>query len=81
VQAGFFVAPVIYPLGILPERYHVYLFIWPPTPIIEFSRDALVTGAIATRTAHLYLAADAAACLLVGIAIFRRFAPRAAEYV
>src|SRR6476620_5662790 len=32
-HAGFFVAPIIYPLDILPERVHFYLFLWPPTPI------------------------------------------------
>ena len=37
-QAGFFVAPIIYPLGVIPERYHFYLYAWPPTAIIEFSR-------------------------------------------
>ena len=26
IQAGFFVAPIIYPLGILPERFHAYLY-------------------------------------------------------
>ena len=81
VQAGFFFAPVIYPLGILPERFHIYLFLWPPTPIIEFSRAALVNGVIPTGAAHLYLAADAAICLLLGIVIFRRLGPRAAEYL
>ena len=25
VQAGFFLAPVVYPLGIIPERYHAFL--------------------------------------------------------
>lgn len=80
-QAGFFVAPVIYPLGILPERYHMYLYLWPPTPIIEFSRAALVTGVVPSTTANIYLAADAAICLLTGILIFRRLSPRAAEYV
>ena len=44
VQAGFFVAPIIYPLGILPERLHAYLYVWPPTPVIMFSRAALVDG-------------------------------------
>src|SRR5262249_11407873 len=29
VQAGFFVAPIIYPLGIIPERFHFYLYVWP----------------------------------------------------
>ena len=41
-QAGFFIAPIIYPLSILPERLHFYLYIWPPTPVIMFSRSVLV---------------------------------------
>jgi lipopolysaccharide transport system permease protein len=81
IQAGFFVAPIIYPLGILPERFHKYLYLWPPTPIIEFARAALVSGVLPTRTAHVYLAIEAAVCLLVGVAIYRRLSPRAAEYV
>src|SRR5207247_7034245 len=81
VQAGFFVAPIIYPLGIIPERFHIYLYVWPPTPIIEFSRAVLVAGVVPTPTAHLCLAIDAALCLAAGIVVFRRFAPRAAEYL
>jgi len=80
-QAGFFFAPIIYPLGIMPERFHRYLYLWPPTPIIEFSRAVLVAGTIPTARAHLFLAVDAATILLVGALIFRRFSPRAAEYV
>ena len=81
VQAGFFLAPIIYPLGILPERFHVYLYVWPPTPIIEFARSVLVTGVIPTGTAHLYLAGAVAVSLVTGTAIYRRLAPRAAEYL
>jgi len=81
LQAGFFLAPIIYPLEILPERFHFYLYVWPPTPVIEFSRSALVAGVMPTMTGHVYLAADAAVCLLAGIAIFRWLSPRAAEYV
>ena len=81
VQAGFFFAPVIYPLGVLPERFHIYSFVWPPTPVIEFSRAALVDGVLPTVTGHLYLAAAAAAALLVGILVFNWLSPRAAEYV
>ena len=80
-QAGFFLAPIIFPLGIIPERYHFYFYLWPPTPIIEFSRAVLVHGTMPTRTAHAYLALDAAIILLTGIVIFRGLAPRAAEYV
>jgi homopolymeric O-antigen transport system permease protein len=81
VQAGFFIAPIIYPLNILPERFHFYLYVWPPTPVIEFSRMALVAGVMPTTRGHLYLAADAIICLVAGIAIFRWLSPRAAEYV
>jgi lipopolysaccharide transport system permease protein len=81
VQAGFFVAPIIYPLGIIPERFHIYLYVWPPTPVIEFSRAVLVAGAVPTATAHVCLAVDAALCLAIGVWVFRRFAPRAAEYL
>src|SRR5262245_26955094 len=42
IQAGFFVSPIIYPLGVIPERFHFYLYLWPPTPVIEFSRLILV---------------------------------------
>jgi len=81
VQAGFFLAPVIYPLGIVPERFHFYFYLWPPTPIVEFSRAALLTGITPTSTAHAYLALEVVACLAIGVLVFRRFAPRAAEYV
>jgi lipopolysaccharide transport system permease protein len=81
LQAGFFLAPIIYPLEILPERFHFYLYVWPPTPVIEFSRSALVRGVMPTMTGHLYLAADAAFCLLAGVVIFWRLSPRAAEYM
>jgi len=80
-QAGFFLAPIIYPLAVVPERYHFYFYLWPPTPIIEFSRSVLVKGVVPTMTAHVYLAIDLAIIVLAGLVIFRRLAPRAAEYV
>lgn len=80
-QAGFFVAPIIYPLGTIPERWHIYLYIWPPTPIVEFSRAALVTGVLPTATAHVLLIVYAAVALLLGMLIYARLSLRAAEYV
>jgi lipopolysaccharide transport system permease protein len=80
-QAGFFVAPIIYPLGIVPERLHIYFYLWPPTPIIEFSRAALVSHAVPSAAGHAYLAIEVVAALLIGALVMRRFGPRAAEYV
>ena len=78
-QAGFFIAPIIYPLDIIPERYHIYLYLWPPTPVIQFSRAVLVDGTIPTLKAHLLLVAVAAVVFAAGAAIFRAHSPTAAE--
>jgi lipopolysaccharide transport system permease protein len=81
IQAGFFLAPIVYPLGVIPERFHFFLYLWPPTPIIEFSRSALIAGALPTAIGHLCLAVMAGGILTLGVVLFRRYAPRAAEYV
>ena len=81
VQMGFFFAPVIYPIGVLPEELHIYLYAWPPTPVLEFSRSVLTGEAIPSLRGHLLLTAMAAACLVVGALVHRRWAPRVAEYL
>jgi lipopolysaccharide transport system permease protein len=78
-QAGFFVAPIIYPLRILPESTHFYLYFWPPTPVIQFSRDVLIDGTVPTLRAHLLLAGGAGVILLVGWMIFAARSHRIAE--
>jgi lipopolysaccharide transport system permease protein len=79
LQAGFFVAPVIYPLNIVPERYHFFLYIWLPTAVIQFTRSVLVTGVVPTLRAHLMLVASAILVLVIGALVFRRLGPRAVE--
>src|SRR5262249_35636120 len=81
IQAGFFLAPIVYPIGVIPERFHRYLYLWPPTPIIQFSRGVLVEGSVPTLRAHVLLLTFSTLILLTGSAIFNRYAPRAAEYL
>jgi len=80
-QAGFFLAPIIYPLGIMPERMHVYFYLWPPTPVIEFARSVLVAHRIPSLFAHACLVGEAVCIVALGAAVLRRMGPRAAEYV
>ena len=80
-HAGFFVAPIIYPLDILPERVHLLLYLWPPTPIIMFSRSVLIDHAVPSLLAHGLLTAEAAGVLLAGTLVYRARAPRVAEYL
>ncbi len=81
LQAGFFVAPVVYPLAILPERVHFYAYCWPPTPVIQFVRSVLVLGVIPSPRAHAMLAAASLASLATGAWLFRRFSPRSVEFL
>lgn len=78
-HAGFFVAPIIYPIGILPERLHGYLYAWPPTPIILFSRSVLLDGHIPSLVAHVLLLGETVVVLGVGALVYRARAPRVAE--
>jgi lipopolysaccharide transport system permease protein len=80
-HAGFFLAPIVYPLSILPERFHFWLYLWPPTPVIQYARSVLVAGVVPSARAHLLLAAVTASMLVAGTLVFRRFAPDAAEQV
>jgi ABC-type polysaccharide/polyol phosphate export permease len=80
-HAGFFIAPIIYPIGILPERVHAFLYLWPPTPVILFARSVLVDSRAPSGLAHALLTIEAGLILAVGALIYRAFAPRVAEYV
>jgi len=80
-QAGLFVAPIIYPIGVLPERFHSVVYLWPPTPVIEFSRSVLIEGVVPTARAHAFLVAAAAASLGVGVLVYRRLAPTVPEHL
>lgn len=80
-QAGFFVAPIVYPLNVIPHQYQFWLYAWPPTAVIEFSRAVLIDGHSPTAVAHVYLLLMALAPLLLGAVVFRALAPRAAEYL
>src|SRR2546426_2194179 len=80
-QAGFFVAPIVFPIQILPESLHTYLYLWPPTPVIEFARQVLIQGTIPSLEANLLLLVAALSILAVGIVVFQRHAPTVAEHL
>ena len=75
-HAGFFVAPIIYPIDVLPERLHFYLYLWPPTPVILFARSVLVDGKVPSALGHGLLTLEAAIVLGVGALIYRSHSPR-----
>ena len=79
VQAGFFFTPIVYPLNIVPHKFHLFLYAWLPTAVIQFSRSVLVRGEIPTITAHVMLTGSAVVVLSIGGALYCRLAPRSLE--
>jgi lipopolysaccharide transport system permease protein len=79
LQAGFYLTPIIYPLDVIPERYHFYLYLWPVTPIVQFSRQALLGGPLPTLKAHLMLIGMVAVVFGAGVLIYSTGVKRALE--
>lgn len=79
LQAGFYLTPIIYPLDLIPERYHFYLYLWPVTPIVQFSRQVLLGGPLPTLKAHLMLFGMVGIIFGVGAAIYSTGVKRALE--
>lgn len=81
IQAGFFVAPIVYPIDVIQHRFHAFLYLWPVTPVVTFSRSILIDGQLPSATAHLALVGMSAAFLGFGCIVFRRLAPRSLERI
>lgn len=81
IASGFFLTPVVFPLEVIPARFQFWLYAWPPTPVIEFSRSALLRGELPSARAHLMLSAVALTILTVGVLVHRSSAPKIAERV
>ncbi|MCL4818579.1 MAG: ABC transporter permease [Vicinamibacteria bacterium] len=81
LQAGFFLAPVVYPLSAVPESLRPWLMLWPPTAVLEYARAAAVGARVPEFATAGPLLAMVLLSLGAGIALYRRHAPAAAEYL
>jgi lipopolysaccharide transport system permease protein len=79
LQSGFFLAPISYPIGVLPERLHLIVYVVPVTAVIQLSRQLLLEHTIPTLKAHLILAAVTLFTFSLGCFIFSRVVPRSIE--
>ena len=57
----------------------MYLYAWPPTPIILFSRSVLLDGRVPSALAHGLLLLETALILGAGMLDLHARAPRVAE--
>jgi len=78
-MAGFFLSPIIYPLEVIPARYHTLLFLNPVTGLIQYARLFLLDGQLPSLAGALYVTLLTGAILALGVWLFGRHAHTAAE--
>jgi homopolymeric O-antigen transport system permease protein len=81
LQVGFYLAPIIYPLSLVPEKYIFYYMLNPVTRLMVMYRDILLYNTIPSALDFLIVAMCGLIFLIVGTMIFRKLSPRFAEEV
>jgi lipopolysaccharide transport system permease protein len=81
LQIGFYMAPIIYPISFVPEKYMVYYMLSPITRLMIMYRDVLLYGSIPSVSDFLIVAVSGFLFLGLGSIIFEKLSPRFAEEV
>ena len=81
LQVGFYAAPIIYPLSLVPEKYMFYYMLSPITRLMMMYRDVLLYGTIPNVYDFIFVAGFGLICLAFGSLLFRKLSPRFAEEV
>lgn len=81
VQLGFWATPIIYPISIVPQKYHTLIFLNPAARIIQGCRQALIGPGkeFLGLTNHIIILAVALCLFAVGWAMFSKLSRSFAE--
>ncbi len=81
LQGWFYLTPIVYPLGLVPDRFERYLALNPLTALVVLYREALLGGSMPDLATLTPLAASAAVALSLGVWVFRRLKPTFADEI
>jgi ABC-type polysaccharide/polyol phosphate export permease len=81
VQLGFWATPIIYPISIVPAKYHTLIFLNPVARIIQGCRQALIGpgGEFLGLTNHIIIISVAVGLFAIGLGMFNRLSHSFAE--
>jgi lipopolysaccharide transport system permease protein len=74
-NAWFYLTPIVYPLGLVPERFRTWIELNPLTPLVELYRQALLGPGLWPAPGVAGLALFAAVLLAAGLWVFARLKP------
>jgi lipopolysaccharide transport system permease protein len=79
ISALFYAAPIVYPLSLLPIKYHSIILLNPVAYIIHFIKSALTENHYASFNQNLIFTALIIIFSFVGLGIYRKMEPKIAE--
>ncbi len=79
LQLGFFLSPIVYDAGLIPERFRFLYSLNPVTRLIEFTRDVMLLQKLPSPSDGVIIVSSIAIFLLIGFVIFRRLEGRFSE--
>ena len=81
VQLGFWATPIVYPISIVPAKYHTLIFLNPVARIIQSCRDALIgpVSEFLSVTNHIIIIIFAVCLFAVGLGMFNKLSRSFAE--
>jgi lipopolysaccharide transport system permease protein len=79
LQAGFFAAPIIYPISIIPVNYVWVIRLNPMTRIIDMLRESVIYSKFPVLMDGVFITAAALVILAAGYVIFMKLEPGFAE--
>lgn len=81
VQLGFWVTPIIYPITIVPAKYHKLIFLNPAARIIQGSREVVIgpPGHLMSFTNHAIVISIAVCLFVIGLGMFNKLSTGFAE--
>jgi ABC-2 type transport system permease protein len=81
VQLGFWATPIIYPVSIVDQKYHIFIFLNPMARIIQGAREATIgpPGNFVGFTNHIIIISVAIVCFWAGLTLFNKLSPSFAE--
>lgn len=79
LQAGFFAAPIIYPISIIPDNYIWLIRLNPMTRIIDMLRGSVIYSGSPVLLDWIFITLAALSLLAVGYLIFMKLEPGFAE--
>lgn len=73
LQAGYYLSPIIYPISIVPEKYHWIFYFNPMFYFIELFRAPIYTGSIPSLNTLLVCVALSISSIFLGVFVFKKF--------